>query len=106
MWLKRRIWCSLFIRQKHLKHALLEHYRALSLLQSYKTLNRTAFRKITKKFDKVMGTEIMEPFLEKLDSTSYFVTSDLLEKLINQVEELYIAFLILVHRIGNMLWKN
>lgn len=78
--------------KKHLKHALLEHYRALSLLQSYKTLNRTAFRKITKKFDKVMGTEIMEPFLEKLDSTSYFVTSDLLEKLINQVEELYIAF--------------
>ncbi|RCK55780.1 Protein SYG1 [Candida viswanathii] len=78
--------------KKQLKHALLEHYRALSLLQSFKTLNRTGFRKITKKFDKAMGTEIMEPFLKKLDTTSYFVTSDLLEKLINQVEELYIAF--------------
>lgn len=78
--------------KKQLKHALLEHYRALSLLQSYKTLNRTGFRKITKKFDKAMGTEIMEPFLKKLDSTSYFVTSDLLERLTNQVEELFIAF--------------
>ncbi|KAF6063276.1 EXS family protein [Candida albicans] len=78
--------------RKQLKSALLEHYRALSLLKSFKTMNRTAFRKITKKYDKALKTELMQPFMHKIDTTSYFLTSDLLDKLINHVEELYIVF--------------
>lgn len=77
--------------RKQLKSALLEHYRALSLLKSFKTMNRTAFRKITKKYDKALKTELMQPFMHKIDTTSYFLTSDLLDKLINHVEELYIV---------------
>ncbi|KAI5967398.1 SYG1 [Candida theae] len=78
--------------KKQLKSALLEHYRALSILKSYRTMNRTAFRKITKKYDKSMHTNIMEPFMQRINTSSYFLTSDLLDKIINQVEELYIAF--------------
>ncbi|KAI5966543.1 SYG1 [Candida pseudojiufengensis] len=78
--------------KKQLKTALLEHYRSLSILKSYKNMNRTAFRKITKKYDKAMNTHIMESFMERIDTTSYFLTSDLLNKIINQVEELYIVF--------------
>ncbi|EMG47748.1 hypothetical protein G210_1799 [Candida maltosa Xu316] len=89
---KQHFGVSYVFAKKQLKNALLEHYRALSLLKSFRTLNRTAFRKITKKYDKSMGTKIMEPFLKKIDNSAYFVTSDLLDKLILQVEELYIAF--------------
>ena len=78
--------------RKQLKTALLENYRSLSILRSYKTMNRTAFRKITKKFDKAMGTQVMEHFMERIDTTAYFLTSDLLDKLVNHVEELYITF--------------
>jgi len=78
--------------KKQLKAALLEHYRALSILRSYRTMNRTAFRKITKKYDKAMHTNIMEPFMERINTSSYFLTSDLVDKIINQVDELYIAF--------------
>ncbi|CAI5757957.1 unnamed protein product [Candida verbasci] len=78
--------------RKQLKSAILEHYRALSLLKSYKILNRTAFRKITKKFDKAMDTHIMDKFLNKIDQNSYFLISDLIDKIITHVEELYINF--------------
>ncbi|KAG5421696.1 SYG1 [Candida metapsilosis] len=78
--------------KKQLKNALLEHYRALSILRSYRTMNKTAFRKITKKYDKAIHTNIMEPFMERINTSSYFLTSDLVDKIINQVEELYIAF--------------
>lgn len=77
--------------RKQLKSALLEHYRSLTLLKSFRILNRTALRKITKKFDKSSGTAISEKFMSKVDH-SYFQTSDLIDKLIRQVEELYIVF--------------
>ncbi|KAK6453994.1 membrane signaling protein [Scheffersomyces xylosifermentans] len=79
--------------RKQLKVAILEHYRALSLLRSFRILNRTAFRKITKKFDKTMkNTSILTTYMKKIDQDSYFQTSDLLDKLTNHVEELFIAF--------------
>lgn len=74
--------------KKQLKSALLEHYQALSILKSYRTMNRTAFRKITKKYDKAMHTSVMEPFMERINTSSYFLTSDLVDKIINQVDEL------------------
>lgn len=77
--------------RRQLKTALLEHYRALTLLKSFRVLNRTALRKITKKFDKSSGSSISEDFMKKVDH-SYFQTSDLVDKLMTQVEELYIVF--------------
>lgn len=78
--------------KRQLKVALLEHYRALSLLRSYRILNRTAFRKITKKFDKAMSSSISKQYMNKIDEQSFFNTSDTLDKLISQAEEIYIIF--------------
>ena len=78
--------------RKQLKDAIIEHYGTLSLLKSFKELNRTAFRKITKKFDKTIHTSISAAYMEKIDNESYFQTSDTLDRLIGQVEELYIIF--------------
>lgn len=80
------------VAKKHLRTALFEHYRALSLLRSYRILNRTAFRKVTKKFDKSMNTTISKPYMQKIDEFAYFQTSDLLDKLSNHVEDLYVTF--------------
>ncbi|KAK6198843.1 membrane signaling protein [Scheffersomyces amazonensis] len=77
--------------RKQLKEVVLEHYRALSLLRSYKALNRTAFRKITKKFDKALKGNLLDTYMSKIDK-SYFQTTDLVDKLSNHVEELFIAF--------------
>lgn len=78
--------------RKQLKDAILEYYRSLALLRSYRVLNRTAFRKITKKYDKAMGTSMCKGTMDNLDKTSYFLTSDMLDKLTAQTEELYITF--------------
>lgn len=89
---KRRFGVPYVHARKQLKLALLEHYRALSLLKSYRVLNRTAFRKITKKYDKTMNTKLSGPYMKKVDTEAYFMTSETLEKLISQDEELYISF--------------
>ena len=78
--------------RKQLEDAIIVHYGALSLLKSFRELNRTAFRKLTKKFDLAMHTSISAPYMEKIDNESYFQTSDTLDRLIGQVEELYVVF--------------
>lgn len=78
--------------RKQLKAAVIEHYRALSLIKSYKSLNRTAFRKITKKYDKATRSTISLAFMKRVDNSSYFQSSDLIDKLFIQVEELYLTF--------------
>jgi hypothetical protein len=78
--------------RKQLEDAIIVHYGALSLLKSFRELNRTAFRKLTKKFDLAMHTSISAPYMEKIDNESYFQTSDTLDRLISQIEELYVVF--------------
>lgn len=78
--------------KRRLKEAMFEYYRTLSLIQSYRVLNRTAFRKITKKFSKVTGIYISEEYMKKVDA-SYFQASDVIDTLTSQVEELYLNFI-------------
>lgn len=78
--------------KRQLKGALVEHYRLITLLKSYKMMNRTAFRKITKKFDKAIGTNLCDEFLKRIDKHSYFLTSNVLEKIMNRVEDLFMTY--------------
>ncbi|KAF7763567.1 hypothetical protein Agabi119p4_8104 [Agaricus bisporus var. burnettii] len=55
--------------KKNLKKAALEHYRGLELLQNYRILNLTGFRKALKKFEKVTKIRAQEQYMvEKVDS--------------------------------------
>lgn len=77
-----------FVAKKMLKKAIYELYRAMELLKSYRLLNRTAFRKLIKKYDKATGDTTLADYMKKVDEL-HFVKSDVLDNLINNIEELY-----------------
>ncbi|OMP02255.1 hypothetical protein COLO4_11240 [Corchorus olitorius] len=80
--------------EKMIKGALIELYKGLGYLKTYRHLNMLAFIKILKKFDKVSGKEVLPIYLKVVES-SYFNSSDKSQKcqvmkLADEVEDLFI----------------
>lgn len=74
--------------EKMIKGALVELYRGLGYLKTYRNLNMLAFVKILKKFDKVTGKQVLPIYLKVVES-SYFNSSDKVINLADEVEELF-----------------
>ncbi|VEU24082.1 DEKNAAC105091 [Brettanomyces naardenensis] len=80
-----------FLARRQLKRAVYDFYRSLELLKSYRLLNRTAFRKLIKKYDKAVEDTLLQSYMKKVDSM-YFTTSDVLDSLMVKVEEMFTQY--------------
>lgn len=76
--------------EKMIRGALVELYKGLGYLKTYRSLNMLAFVKILKKFDKVTAKEVQIIYLKVVES-SYFNSSDKAIRLMDDVEELFVS---------------
>lgn len=79
------------VARKRISEALMEHYRLLQLLKSYRILNRMIFAKALKKFEETVMWEAKDLYFTSVVETSEFSSSKKLEVMIAAVENLFIA---------------
>ncbi|TFY63335.1 hypothetical protein EVG20_g6362 [Dentipellis fragilis] len=77
--------------RKKLKQAVLEFYRGLEVLNNYRILNLTGFRKALKKFEKLTGTPVQGPYMKEKVEPCAFASGDIIQDIVKEMEEQFAA---------------
>lgn len=77
--------------RKKLKRAVQEHYRGLEVLNNYRILNITGFRKALKKYQKATKIPAQQAYMKEKVETSAFSSGVAVGVMLKQVEELFAA---------------
>ncbi|KAI0066844.1 hypothetical protein BV25DRAFT_1249814 [Artomyces pyxidatus] len=77
--------------RKKLKRAVLEHYRGLEVLNNYRILNLTGFRKALKKFEKLTKIPVQAPYMSEKVEPCAFASDELVQKLLKEMENQFSA---------------
>lgn len=77
-----------FISKIMIKKAICELYHKMELLSSFRVINRTAFRKLIKKYDKRCHEKVLISYMQKVDSM-HFNSSNLLPTLTQKLEDIF-----------------
>lgn len=75
-----------------LKRRIISLYVSLCELKSYSQLNRTGFRKVLKKYDKILDRQLQRKYMDSFVNTAYVFQPDtiqLIEEKIARIEEAY-----------------
>ncbi|XP_023014891.2 solute carrier family 53 member 1 [Leptinotarsa decemlineata] len=75
-------------KMQELKLAFSEFYLSLILLQNYQTLNHVGFRKILKKHDKLLATDVGAKWRQEQVETSHFFTNKDIDQMIADTENI------------------
>ncbi|GJZ32310.1 phosphate transporter PHO1 homolog 1 [Tanacetum coccineum] len=75
--------------EKMIRGALIELFKGLGYLKTYRNLNMLAFAKILKKLDKVTNKQVLPIYLKVVES-SYFNSSNKIVKLADEVEDIFV----------------
>lgn len=82
---------SYSVARRQLKLAVVELYRELEMLKSYRSLNLTGMRKIVKKFDKVSGHNSLPAYMVKVNQ-SYLNKTEILDDLVSKTEDMFAVY--------------
>jgi hypothetical protein len=75
--------------KKRLRKATLEHYRGLEMLQNYRILNVTGFRKALKKFEKNTGIPVQQSYMNEKINNGVLGSGDSVKAMLNEAEQLF-----------------
>ncbi|EIM89067.1 EXS-domain-containing protein [Stereum hirsutum FP-91666 SS1] len=77
--------------RKRLKKAVLEYYRGLEVLNNYRILNLTGFRKALKKFEKITKIPLQQPYMKERVELSAFASDETVQALLKDMEDQFAA---------------
>ncbi|KAI0266051.1 EXS family-domain-containing protein [Gloeopeniophorella convolvens] len=77
--------------RKRLKRAALEHYRGLEVLNNYRILNITGFRKALKKFEKLTKVPVQDVYMKEKVDPCAFASDQTVQELLKELEDQYTA---------------
>ncbi|KAG8214697.1 EXS family-domain-containing protein [Butyriboletus roseoflavus] len=75
--------------KRQLRYAVIEHYRGLEVLNNYRVVNLTGFRKALTKYEKITKISVMDAYVKEKVEPSAFGSGTMVSVMLKEVETLF-----------------